>query len=318
MNKGITLSLNPSYLCNLRCEFCYLSKEQLGNPQTIHENRLFEILSDISARRTIEQFDVYGGEVSMIPAAQMLTLLNTAKLFYAGRFNIISNFTQVPEYFFRDDVTISVSWDYTARARHEQVYKNMLEFKKPLHILMLATEPLLKLDQTEISRIIELLNAIPTLETFEIKPYSKSQYNAYENNFSSFETWVQKWIDMRPEMNFDFINVEKIISSHKSLSSSWSDDHLYIRPDGALAVLDFDQNGSEYFQAVDNFEEYEKWCSLEKEKFQADKVCGSCKYLGRCLSEHLQIVSTDGQSCSGFFNLLERNQTLAGEYDRSI
>lgn len=315
MNNEITISLNPTYLCNLRCEFCYLSKEQLGNTEIISPERLFNLLSDISTHRNITKVDVYGGEVAMIPDDKMVNLLNTAKLFFSGQFNIISNFTKVPDYFYREDVMISVSWDYFVRNKNEQVYQNMLEFKRPIHILMLASEPLLKLDQNEVSVIIKLLNAIPMLKTFEIKPYSRSLYNAQKNDFEAFERWVQYWINLRHEMGFQFVNIDKIVEAHESLSSSWSDDHLYIKPNGSLAVLDFDQDGKEYFGELRNFEAYEAWCQNEKQKFKQDKICGQCKYLGHCLSEHLQIVDPVNNSCSGFFNLLENNLELVNEYN---
>ena len=315
MISKINISLNPTYLCNLRCEFCYLSKEQLGNPQTITLEELFARLSEISSHRQISEFDIYGGEIAMIPDSQMISILDTAKLFYPGQFNIISNFTNVPDYFYRDDLIISVSWDYFVRAKNEQVYKNMLNFNRPLHILMLATDELLKLNKEEVQVIIKLLNAIPSLRTFEIKPYSSSKHNIYENNFRGYENWVQWWIDLREEMSFQFVNLDKIALAHQKQTSSWSDDHLYIKPNGQFAVLDFDSKGEEFFQQISSFEDYLDWCEDEKKKFKQDETCGNCKYLGHCLSEHMQLVSVDKQSCSGFYNLLENNRDLINEFN---
>ena len=34
MNK-ITVSINPSYFCNFRCNFCYLTSKQLGDQKQI-------------------------------------------------------------------------------------------------------------------------------------------------------------------------------------------------------------------------------------------------------------------------------------------
>ena len=33
--KPITVSINPSYFCNFRCDFCYLTSEQLGDQKDL-------------------------------------------------------------------------------------------------------------------------------------------------------------------------------------------------------------------------------------------------------------------------------------------
>ena len=42
-----TVSINPSYFCNFRCDFCYLTPEQLGNQKKISLERLDQLLGDI-------------------------------------------------------------------------------------------------------------------------------------------------------------------------------------------------------------------------------------------------------------------------------
>lgn len=311
--NNITLSINPSYLCNLRCEFCYLSKSQLGDAKIVDPNKLMEVLAHISAYRSLRHVDLYGGEVALIPAPRIEAIINTIKFFYHNPINVITNLTSVPDFLFRDDVDISVSWDYKARARNEEVYRNMLLLKKPFHVLLLASDNLLKLGKDEIVHVINLLNNLDYLVSFEIKPYSESKFNSYKKDFVQFENWVQIWIDLHSRMNFQFTNIQKIVDVHLYKNSSWSDDHLYITPEGELAVLDFDSAGKEFFKKVEDIPHYEDWCRKEKLKFNNDEICGSCKYLGRCLSEHL-VVATQGQSCSGFFHLLENNKKLAGPY----
>ncbi len=47
MDKPITVSVNPSYFCNFRCDFCYLTEEQLSDQKKIELEKLDDLLSQI-------------------------------------------------------------------------------------------------------------------------------------------------------------------------------------------------------------------------------------------------------------------------------
>lgn len=308
--NGLTLSINPLYLCNFRCDFCYLSKDQLGDKKIINIEVLVQKLSDITAVRTIEHVDLYGGEISLLSETQFVDIMSAIKFFYSGKVNIITNYYKSPNYFMRDDVELSVSWDSVARERHDIVYQNMLNSSKDIHVLMLASPKLLALSASDIQELIDKLNEIPKLVSLEIKPYSQSFFNNSQTHFSDHEIFVQKWIDQRHFLKFDLINLSKIKDSLLKKYSSWSDSHLYITPDADLAVLDFDRFGREYFKKIKDMQEYELWCLEEKEKISTNTFCGQCEYLGHCLSEHLQVVRENTNSCNGFYNLLKKNSSL--------
>ena len=60
MNK-ITVSINPSYFCNFRCNFCYLTSQQLGDqkqiPLVILDKKLKELGPDLlDETTTVELF----------------------------------------------------------------------------------------------------------------------------------------------------------------------------------------------------------------------------------------------------------------------
>ena len=40
----MNISINPSYFCNFRCDFCYLTPEQLGDQKKIKPEKLDELL----------------------------------------------------------------------------------------------------------------------------------------------------------------------------------------------------------------------------------------------------------------------------------
>jgi len=73
--------------------------------------------------------------------------------------------------------------------------------------------------------------------------------------------------------------------------------------------LEFDLNDNEYFLEYDTFDEYLKWCDLEKNKVNKNKICSRCDYYGHCLSEHLREVKNLDNSCNGFKGLLDRYKT---------
>ena len=305
MKEEITLSINPSYLCNLRCNFCYLSKEQLSSPKVISEDLLIEKLSLISGQRSIKHIDLYGGEIALLSPQKLSRMLETIHFFYPGRINVITNLTIMNPRLLEDDIEISVSWDYSARDQYENVYRNMQALTSDFHVLILASDKLLNLSDTELDKMIALLNALPNLKTVEIKPFSDNAFHRQDVSFLDFEKWIMKWLQKKNIFQFEFINEKRIQDSLAKKYSSWSDEHLYITPSGDFAVLDFNEKNQEYFLPLNSFSAYEEWSHREKEKVSSNMYCGKCQYLGHCLSEHLQPVLNSGVSCNGFKNLLD-------------
>ncbi len=305
IDKKITLSINPTYFCNFRCSFCYLSEMELSDRKTISKELLFEKLSDISSHRAIEHIDLYGGEIALIRPEALSELIDVINVFYKGKINIISNLSHINPVFLSDRVDLSVSWDYFAREKHQLVYENMLSLNKDIHVLILASKSLLEMQDSELEDMIFLLNSMPNLASVEIKPFSDNSHHSQYTLFTDFEAFVKRWIIRSRNFNFEFINISKINDSVSGKYSSWSDEHLYITPHGEYSVLEFDKEGKEYFLKVSNFNEYEIWANKEKANVKENPFCGTCKYLGSCLSEHLQSVKSIEHSCNGFKNLLD-------------
>lgn len=302
---AITLSINPSYLCNFRCSFCYLSKEQLGNPEVLDNEKLFRLLSEVASKRKIEHIDLYGGEVALIPKAKLSKMLETISFFYPKKINIITNLSLINPLFLTDKITLSVSWDFIARERHHQVYLNMLSLKKDFHILILASEELIEMEEKALEEMIHLLNQLPYLRTVEIKPYSSHPHSSQIIKYDRYENWILKWIRKSSSFKFEFMNLTKIKDAFDKKYSSWSDDHLYLTPHGRFAVLEFNEQYEEYFLELNHFEDYLNWSNKEKKTIVENKFCQSCNYLGHCLSEHLQNISSMENSCNGFKGLLD-------------
>lgn len=303
--KPLRISLNPTYLCNFRCEFCYLTPTQLADKKKLDIQLLKDILKDIKAAGYyIEHVDLYGGEIALLPEDylnEMHELITQDK----GTVGVITNLSKINPYFLRDDVTLSVSFDFEARERHDQVLSNICMLPKPVAILMLASPNLLKLD---VNNMIGILSMINNIVSVDIKPYSSNQSNVLSITDKDFEEFVKKWLTSPVRKKFSFVNKENIKNSLKGEYNAFTNNHIYINPNGKIAVLEFDQADNEFFLEMDNFGEYLLWVRDEHRRVTTNPICSACPYLGHCLTEHYRDVKTLENSCNGFRHLLDWSQ----------
>lgn len=295
------ISINPTYYCNFRCEFCYLG-DKLGDKLLLRLNTLNDRLEEIMNVESIDYIDLYGGEVALLPEGYMEQMFDILENYYEGRVSVITNLSAIHPTFIRRNVVLSVSYDFECREKHELVFQNMIKYPGDLHVLLLAGRCLI---QKDVDEMIKTFNILSNVKTVEIKPYSTNQYNAHGVTFKDFEEFVKRWIASPVEKRFEFSNERLIQVSLTGKANAFSDDHIYITPAGKFAVLDFDLNDNEYFQELSSFAEYQLWTQREKKRVHLNGYCGKCEYLGHCLSEHLREVRNMEQSCNGFKHLLD-------------
>jgi len=295
------LSINPTYYCNFRCDFCYLTEEHLSDRKRLSPERLSVMLAEITSRYKVGMIDIYGGEAALLSKEYWDDLISVIQVYGIYDINLITNLSAVNEITTDPRVYTSVSYDFSAREDHERVYRNMALLNKPFSILMLASPKFLELDTVD---MIESLNILPNLESVEIKPYSSNQSNTHTVYYTDFEEKVKSFLNYG-NMRFNFVNEHLIKSTLNKERNSFSDDHIYITPSGRYAVLEFDLNDNEFFLEYDNLQEYEDWCKKEKDRVSRNKFCSSCEYFGHCLSEHLREVKNLDNSCNGFKNLID-------------
>ena len=299
-----TVSINPSYFCNFNCSFCYLTPTQLSDTKKIDLDVLDKLLSDIPV---IDHVDLYGGEIGALKKEYFYRLKDTIRKHYSGKINIVTNYSMIHDGFYDDDVCLSVSYDFEAREKHELVFKNMMISPVPIAVLILASKNVIEMNVEE---MISLLNICSAITSVEIKPYSINQANAENVSHRDFEVFVQKWLEAKTPKQFQFINEDKIIASLEKEYSAFSDDHIYITPNGKYAVLEFDKDDKEYFLELNNWNEYIKW--TEKEKQTISPFCEQCPYFGNCLTEHYRYVDNLENSCNGYRGLLEYYERMEG------
>lgn len=255
--------------------------------------------------RSIDRVDLYGGEIGLLRPDYFHDIKRVIRIFYTGEISIISNLSIVPDFFMDSDIDLSISWDFSAREKYKDVFVNMQELQRPFRILILASDKLLQLNDQDMLTFVDQLKSLKNLQSIEIKPYSVSAYNSQHNIFKGFEDFVKRFLFLLKDSSVEFINRKKIEASLSGLANAWSDDHLYITPQGNWAVLDFDANNREYFRDLQSYDEYLGWIAEEKSKVSENSFCKQCKYLGSCLSEHLQVVLPNQEGCNGFKNLLD-------------
>lgn len=297
----LTLSINPWYYCNFGCEFCYLTKEQLADTKLLPLDILNKRLAEISAQDQIGMIDLYGGELGLLPKDywnEMIDLLHAYNIF---DINMITNLSMVNEITQDKRTYISVSYDFDAREDHERVWRNMALLERPFSILMLASPELIKKDVNE---MVNMLNSLNNLVSVEIKPYSSNQANQLDINFTQFEEFVKAWVINR-DKKFSLTNESLLQSVINKERNSFSDDHVYITPNGKYGVLEFDLNDNEFFLEYETLDEYFKWCNNEKKRVEKNKFCSKCDHFGHCLSEHLRDVKSLDNSCNGFKHLID-------------
>jgi len=295
------VSINPTYFCNFRCDFCYLTPEQLADQNKIDLKVLDQRLAEIRKHVDIDWVDLYGGEIGALKKDYFYSMRDVIRKHYDDKINIITNFSMLHEGFFEDDFYLSVSYDFAAREKHERVYQNMLQSPVPIAVLVLASTNVLAMDVAE---MVQELNFCKSIESVELKPYSTNQANQHRVTHKEFEEFVKSWIHCPVEKQFDFINEQKIIDSLGKDYNAFSNDHVYITPNGKFGVLEFDLNDNEYFLELDTFEEYLEWAKQEPTRNVSD-ICRKCDYYGHCLTEHYRYVKDLTNSCNGYKGLLD-------------
>lgn len=294
----MNISINPTYFCNFKCNFCYLTPEQLRDQKKIEPKQLDKLLGDIP--EPIDHIDLYGGEIGALRRDYYDEIKAVIRKHYDGKININTNFSMLDDRFFEDDITLSVSYDFEAREKHELVFQNMMMSPKPIALLILASPRVISLNVDE---MIQRLNLVKSVTSVEIKPYSINQANTLDLSHSDYENFVIKWLESPIQKNFEFINLYNIEDSYNKHYNAFSDDHVYITPNGKYGVLDFDKDDKEYFLELANWSNYQQWAY--QEKVTLSDICNNCKYVGHCLTEHYRYVKDLDNSCNGYINLLE-------------
>lgn len=295
------VSINPLYYCNFRCDFCYLTEKQLSDRKLLDLDVLENLILEIQRSTNIDMVDLYGGEVGLLPEDYIAKLKQLLYNNGITDINVITNLSMVNSIILDPDFYITVSYDFDCREQHERVWHNMLKLPKEFSILILAGKDLI---QKNVDEMILQLNLLSNLVSVEIKPYSTNQANSHNVTHKDFEEFVKKWLSSKIPKRFNFINEDILKTVIDNTRNAFSNDHVYITPEGKFAVLEFDLNDREYFKSLDTFDDYLDWAKNEPEK-NTSSICKNCKYYGKCLTEHYRFVKDLTFGCNGYLNLIQ-------------
>jgi len=297
-----TVSLNPSYYCNFRCYFCYLTKNELSDKKTLSIEKIDLLFNEIMEHGIkIDTVDIYGGEPFLLGHEYIKEIRHVCNKHKCNTINIITNMSIYDENIINDeDLSLFISYDFDERQVNEHVWLNMLKIPRNYGILTLGLPNIFKKNHIE---LITKINLLKKCSSWEIKPYSTNQDNQLMVPNDDYGNFVRKIIEYENK-NFEFINEYDLQNVINGRGNSYSDDHIYIAPDGKFKVLEFDDKNNEYFLSLDSFDDYLQWQQNEKYKVRSNVHCGSCEYLGKCLSEHLRVVDNTKDDCNGFYKLI--------------
>jgi sulfatase maturation enzyme AslB (radical SAM superfamily) len=295
------VSINPTYYCNFRCSFCYLTPEQLNDRTLIPVEVIEQKIKEIQNHKKISMVDLYGGEVGLLPDVYVEDLADMLYRNQIDDINIITNLSMINRVIQNPKFYVSVSYDFDAREQSDRVWNNMFLLEREFSILILASKAVIEKDVEE---MILNLNMISNLKSVEIKPYSTNQANHHSVTHKNFENFVEKWINSPVEKKFLFVNETNINAVIDGTKNAFSNDHVYITPDGKFAVLEFDLNDREYFKSLDTFNDYLLWAKQEPDK-NISNICKNCEYYGKCLTEHYRYVRDLENGCNGYKSLID-------------
>lgn len=274
------VSINPLYLCNFRCKYCYLTPEQLSDRTVLPIDILLTKLDSIP---NLEGIELYGGEPSLLAPEYVDAILNR---YVTIPISVTTNGSKIPKWFYDSRVSINISYDFDVRPHNNIVFNNILKLERPIAINVLVTPELLERD---VIADIRFINSIKNIEYVELKPYSSNQSN--QNNFDeAYINYVALWLD----------NSHKTVTEQRILDKAnyFESPHVFLTPSGDFAILDFDINGNEFFRTIDIAEI--NGILEEESNMVFGGNCSSCQYVGVCLTEHYR--KTDGIDniyCSG-------------------
>lgn len=290
------VSINPLYRCNFRCTNCYLTEAQLQSRQLLDLTTLHDRLSELPEITAVE---LYGGEVTLLDETYVKELKAVVRRFYDGPISVTTNFFQVPEWLYADDIDINVSYDFSHRPHHDKVFTNMLIFSRPVNVIVLATPEVMNDD---VHGQIDIIRSLANLNSVEIKPYSPNQANARPGTNEQYVEYVKQWIYRFPNNRLRNIHLlNEVVDGDRN---AFSDDHVYITPNGKYGVLEFDEYDREYFLELGTYPQYVQWTEEEKHQ-RLSEVCRSCEFKGKCLTEHYRRNEGVDNECSGFKSLIQ-------------
>ena len=293
----------PTYRCNLGCSYCYLKKE---NTQTLNLNTLESRLNEIRACYSIEQINVYGGEISLLSTQYLNELFKLCRK-YCIDISAITNFThpEILEQFPSIHWAVSVNDE---RPNNKEVLQRLLYMdNRNISISQVVTPSALKKGASAVLKEDAMLGGY-----VEFLRYSPSSENLlWDLTNADFENFMIDVMENKDKYPISIKNEQDIISCLNGTYNAYADSNVFIAPDGSFNYVAYGIKG-EYFCQIPIIENIKEVRAEEEAAFPC-----VCKYRGRCYAEHLAQWK-EGDSCCGCKRLLDYYEKNLYQNNRSM
>lgn len=192
------LKICITYSCPFKCYFCYY-KDKISDLTVLTPNCLDEFLSKNHSK--FDKFVVTGGEPSLMVKSYLQSIIDILKKYSS---NIeIETYPIIDSSFFDvfEDVNINVSYDITARAKVQEVWKNLLKFKKPFDITVTLSPLVFRFNP---NKILQTLNMIPMVKHVYFKPFFNNTNYKYNIKNSDYKKFVSVLDNSKLNVHFTY------------------------------------------------------------------------------------------------------------------
>lgn len=282
----LSVSINPTYNCNLQCKFCYLNN--LDKNKLLKLEDLQNTLQKLSSIYNIFEIDIYGGEITLLDYNYLIKLFNIC-LLYVKTINIITNGTVLlqSKLLSLPFLKFSISWDFVFR-ENKKYEERVFNTLKILDTPIILTSPELYNKKEE---VVKKLNQLTNKHKIDVKICMPTKNNNIKINLKKYEEFLL-YLYFNLNKNFSIIQFEYI--ENQIMPYAYDSLHCFINPNNEIQILTFD-----------NYEEFKTINDITNINNENISICNNCEYKFKCLAEHYFQLN-DKFDCIGLKKLIKR------------
>lgn len=240
------LKICTTYSCPFKCYFCF-NRDKAEDNTLLSLDDMKEFLSKASDK--FDKIVISGGEPSLVLKNYLKELVEIVKQYTSNV--TIETYPIVPSTFFDElnDVNIEVSYDFTARSRVQEVWRQLLTFKKPFNVNVTLSPIVFRFNP---NKIIQTLNMLPQLQHVTFKPMFNSKNYQYNIKHSDYKKFVDVLKNSKLNVHFTYsytdLHDEFILTPHGKLCGVYFDNGM--RFEKELSINEIDEHITNYPENV--------------------------------------------------------------------
>jgi len=281
--------------------------------KVIDIGKLRQQLGEVSSKYKIDNINIYGGEVSLLPLTYLEQLIGLCSKY--ARVNIITNFAdnKCNEFLKQQNVTISTSINEERSCNQQVEYSLLSTDIENLSLIQVVTPSLLSKTPKEVLDHLELFKKDVGFLQYSPAQMAKVNYNISNMDFSLFMKGIITEY-LSGHYSFEISNLDQLESVVEWNYNPRMQSILFITPFNEYAGISY-ENYLEHFKVFDKLEDWELAC--EQEAIDYNNKCKHCKYYGRCYAEHLKEWKGNDECC-GMKSLVKWYEENIYQDDRNM